>query len=195
VLIRSAATALAVVGGFVFASGTLAHAEPALQGTYRFDFDGAHITINGAPKPGANTSATYSLVSSCADDGCTARATLLNTNDREAVSAHNPDLTLQFVDGAWTLSLPYDSQCEDVGERNQLLTWSLTPQGGNDVLTGYRIVATSGNACKGDELGPFSQPITATRVGSSAPGVLPMPCAAPCGAGVPPAVRGSPPGG
>jgi hypothetical protein len=175
-LVRSAATALAVmVGGFACASLTPAHADPALQGTYKLNFDGAHRTINGAPKPVADTSATYNFTSSCTDDGCNTRAVLLNTTDLEAVSAHNPDLTLQFLDGAWKLSLPYDSPCEEGGERNQLLTWSLTPQAGTDVLTGFRIVATPGHACAGDEPGPFTQPMTATRVGKPAAGVLPMP--------------------
>jgi hypothetical protein len=183
-----------LVGGFALASLAPAHADATLQGTYRVDFDGAHRTIAGAARPVADTSATYSITSSCGEDGCIARATLLNTTDQEAVSAHNPDLTLQFADGAWKLSLPYDSQCEGVGERNQLLTWSLTPAGG-DALTGYRIVANIGHACAGDEVGPFSQPMSVTRVGQQAPGVLAMPCAAPCGAGDVPPVRGFPPGG
>ncbi|MDT5009922.1 MAG: hypothetical protein QOH57_1539 [Mycobacterium sp.] len=193
--IRSAATALAVFAGFVIASAAPAQADPALEGTYKVVFDGAHRTIDGKPNPIADTSTTYTFTSSCAEDGCTARGVLLNSTDREAVSAHNPDVTLQFLDGAWQLSLPYDSQCEEVGERNQLLTWSLTPQAGADVLTGFRVVATPGRACKGDDTGPLAQPMTATRVGDRAPGILPMPCPAPCGAGAVPPVRGFPSGG
>ena len=174
-LVRTAATALAVVGAFVVASPPPAHADTALQGTYKLDFDGAHLTINDKPSPAPDTSASYSFTSSCSGDGCVTRATLLNTNDLESVSAHNPDLTLQFLDGAWKLSLPYDSPCQEGGERNQLLTWSLSPQPGTDVLTGFRIVATTGHGCVGDEPGPFVQPMTATRVGKPAPGVLPMP--------------------
>jgi hypothetical protein len=167
-----AATALA--GGLTLASMAPAHAEPLLQGTYRFDFVGAQRTINGAPNPTVDTSARYSVTSSCTDDGCIARAILLSTNDTEAVSAHNPDLTLHFADGAWQLSLPYDSRCGVFGdsERNQLLTWSLTPQGGTDTLTGYRIVATVGASCPGDETGPLSQPMTATKVDKPAPGIV-----------------------
>jgi hypothetical protein len=146
-----------------------------LDGTYRLDFDGANRTISGAPSATPNTSATYSFTSSCGADGCVAYATLLNTNDTEAVSAHNPDLTLNFADGAWHLSLPYDSPCEVGGSRNQLLSWSLTPQGGSDVLSGNRTVATVGGSCPGDDAGAMSQPITATRVGTAAPGALPMP--------------------
>jgi hypothetical protein len=171
---RSAATAVAaLVGGVALASMTPAHAEPLLNGTYRLDFVGAQRKINDALSPTADTSATYTFASSCGDDGCVAQAVLLNTTDREAVSAHNPDLKLKFVDGAWQLSLPYESQCELAGapQRNQLLTWSLTPQGGTDTLTGYRIVATL-NACAGDEPGPMSQPMTATRVGNAAPGII-----------------------
>ncbi|MDT5093897.1 MAG: serine/threonine protein kinase, bacterial [Mycobacterium sp.] len=194
-LVGKVATTIALIGALACVAQAQAHADPpVLHGTYRLDFDGASRTINGVASPAANTSATYTFNSSCAEEGCTASAVLLNATDKEAVSAHNPDLTLEFVDGAWKLSLPYDSQCEEVGERNQLLTWSLTPQG-SDVLTGYRIVATPGQACKGDDVGPLSQPMTATRVGTTAPGVLPMPCPAPCGAGTIPPVRGFPPGG
>jgi hypothetical protein len=174
-LLRFAATVLAALAsGFACASMAPAHADPTFHGTYRLDFDGAQLTIDGKARPVPNTSATYTVNSSCAEDGCSANAVLLNTTDKEAVSAHNPDLTLQFAEGAWKLSLPYDSICEEGGERNQLLTWSLTPQAGPDVLTGYRIVANTGHACVGDEPGPFAQPMTATRVGQPAPGIPPM---------------------
>lgn len=149
-------------------------ADPVLNGTYRFDFAGADQTYNGAPLPTADTMSRYSFTSSCSD-GCIARGVLLSSTDREAVSAHNPDVTLQFVDGMWQMSLPYDSPCEGDAERNQLLTWSLTPQGGNDVLTGTRTVSTVGNSCAGDATGTLSQAMTATRIGEPAPGVLPMP--------------------
>jgi hypothetical protein len=166
--------AAALVGGVTLASLAPAHAEPLLNGTYRLDFVGAQRTINGAPSPTADTSATYTFVSSCAEDGCVAQAILLNSTDKEPVSAHSPDLKLHFTDGAWQLSLPYDSRCGVLGdsERNQLLTWSLTPQGGTDSLTGYRIVATVGASCPGDDPGPLSQPMTATRVGNPAPGIM-----------------------
>lgn len=172
-LVRSAVAAF-FAGAVVWPAVAYA-ADPVLDGTYRLDFDGANRTLNGAASPTTNTSATYSFTSSCGGDGCVAHAILLSANDTEAVSAHNPDLTLQFLDGAWQLSLPYDSPCEEGGSRNQLLTWSLTPQGGADVLSGFRIVATVGNACAGDAPGPLAQPMTATRVGKPAPGVLPMP--------------------
>jgi serine/threonine-protein kinase len=173
-LVRSSAAVAALC--FAAASTASAHAaDPVLNGTYRLDFDGQHRTIAGAASPTTNTSATYTFTSSCGQSGCAAHATLLNTNDTEPVSAHNPDLTLQFTDGAWQVSLPYDSPCEDGTTRNQLLTWSLTPQAGDDVLSGFRIVATAGGSCAGDQLGPLAQPMTATRVGSAAPGVLPMP--------------------
>jgi serine/threonine-protein kinase len=171
---RAALAATVVVGGLGVAPSAYG-ADPALDGTYRFDFDGAHQTYNGGLVPAANTSATYTFSTSCAGEGCIARGVLLNTTDKEAVSAHNPDVTLQFVNGAWQLSLPYDSPCPEGDERNQLLSWSLTPQGGNDVLSGSRTVATVGHACSGDAAGSMSQPMTATRVGSAAPGLLPMP--------------------
>ena len=173
-LARSAVAAVALLCGAFAFIGPAQAADPVLDGTYRLDFDGANRTINGAPSPIGNTSATYSFTSSCAENGCVARAILLSSNDTEAVSAHNPDLTLQFVDGTWQLSLPYDSPCEE-GDRNQLLTWSLTPQSGAGVLSGIRTVATVGQSCAGDDAGPLAQPMTATRVGSAAPGVLPMP--------------------
>jgi hypothetical protein len=172
---RSAAMAASVlIAGITLASMTPAHAEPLLNGTYRLDFVGAQRKIDGALNPTADTSATYTFASSCTEDGCVAQAVLLNTTDREAVSAHSPDLKLKLVDGVWQLSLPYDSRCGVFGdsERNQLLTWSLTPQGGTDTLTGYRIVATVGASCPGDELGALSQPMTATRVGNAAPGII-----------------------
>ena len=173
-LVRSSVAVAAIL--FCAASTASAYAaDPVLNGTYRLDFDGQHRTINGAASPTANSSATYTFTSSCAESGCIARAILLSSNDLEPVSAHNPDLTLQFTDGAWQLSLPYDSPCEDGATRNQLLTWSLTPQAGTDVLSGFRIVATTGGSCAGDQVGPLAQPMTATRVGSAAPGVLPMP--------------------
>lgn len=174
-LVRSAVAAGLFIGAAVAPTAVAHAADPVLDGTYRLDFDGANRSINGAASPTANTSATYTFTSSCSGDGCVARAMLLSSNDTEAVSAHNPDLTLRFTDGAWQLSLPYDSPCEEGGSRNQLLTWSLTPQVGSDVLAGFRVVATVGNACAGDESGPLAQPMTATRVGTAAPGVLPMP--------------------
>ncbi|MFZ0835674.1 MAG: hypothetical protein WAM92_21890 [Mycobacterium sp.] len=174
-LVRSASAAAAVLASFAFVSTMPAHAaDPVLDGTYRLDFDGANRMINGAPSPTTNTSATYSFTSSCAPAACVTRAVLLNTTDTEAVSAHNPDLSLEFVDGTWQLSLPYDTACEDGSTRNQLLTWSLTPAAGADTLKGSRTVATL-VPCPGDEPGPLSQAMTANRVGSAAPGVLPMP--------------------
>lgn len=170
----AALAAVVVIGGLAVAP--LAYgADPALDGTYRFDFHGAQQTLSGGSLPTADTTATYSFSSSCADDGCVARGVLLSSTDREPVSAHNPDVTLRFIDGAWQMSLPYDSPCEEGDSRNQLLTWSLTPQGGNDVLTGTRTVATIGHSCAGDAGGSLSQVMTATRVGTAAPGVLPMP--------------------
>lgn len=173
----AAAAASVALAGLAVASvaPAPAHADAVFSGTYRMDFDGAHRTIGGVPRPIPNTSATYSVLSSCTDTGCVAYATLLSSTDAEAVSAHNPDLTLQFTDGAWNVSLPYDSPCEQTGERNQLLSWTLTPQSGADTLSGTRIVATVGASCPGDETGPLAQPMTATRVGDSAPGILPVP--------------------
>jgi serine/threonine-protein kinase len=172
-LVRFAAVAAVMVSGGALASTAPAYADAPLEGTYRLDFDGAYRTIDGAPRPIADTSSTYSFTSSCSDTGCTASAVLLNSSDKEAVSMHNPELTLQLVDGTWQLSLPYDSPCEQPDEeRNQLLTWSLTPKG--DGLSGTRAVATIGHSCAGDDTGTLAQPVTATRVGASAPGVLPM---------------------
>ena len=176
-LARFAALAAVAFVGAVAAVPSARADDPVLNGTYRLDFDGAHRMINGAASPTANTSATYSFISSCGDGGCAADAVLLSTTDTEPVSAHNPDLKLHFTDGSWQVSLPYDSTCAlgGGGERNQLLSWSLTPQGGNDVLSGTRTVATVGGSCPGDDLGPLSQAMTATRVGKPAPGILPMP--------------------
>jgi serine/threonine protein kinase, bacterial len=174
-LASSAALAAVVVAGGLAVAPSAHGADPILDGTYRFDYDGAHQTYNGGPVPAANTSATYTFSSSCAGDECIARGVLLNTTDKEPVTAHNPDVTLQFVDGVWQLSLPYDSPCPEGDERNQLLTWSLTPQSGSDALSGSRTVATIGHACTGDAAGTMSQPMTVTRVGSPASGVLPMP--------------------
>jgi hypothetical protein len=168
-------SAAAVLGGFALASIAPAHgADPTLDGTYRFDFHGAQQTYNGGPSPTGDTTSTYSFTSSCTGDGCVAKGVLLSSTDREAVSAHNPDVTLRFQDGAWQMSLPYDSFCGEDELRNQLLTWSLTPQGGNDVLVGTRTVATIGHSCAGDATGTLSQSMTATRVGSAAPGVEPI---------------------
>lgn len=166
----------AVVVGFAVAPIAPAYgADPVLDGTYRFDFDGARQTYNGGSLPTANTTARYSFTSSCAGDGCVANGVLLSSTDLEAVSAHNPNVTLQFADAAWQMSLPYDSPCDEGGLRNQLLTWSLAPQDGNQVLSGTRTVATVGHSCMGDATGSLSQAMTATRVDSAAPGVLPMP--------------------
>jgi len=174
-LARTTLAAGAVLVGFALASIAPAHAtDPVLDGTYRFDFHGAQQTYNGGPMPTGDTTSTYSFTSSCTGDDCVANGVLLSSTDREAVSAHNPDVTLRFVDGAWQMSLPYDSLCQEGDSRNQLLTWSLTPQGGNDVLAGTRTVATVGHACAGDATGTLSQAMTATRVGSAAPGVEPI---------------------
>ncbi|MBV9512498.1 MAG: hypothetical protein JO280_00425 [Mycobacteriaceae bacterium] len=165
-----------LAGTLAVASIAPAHgAGPVLEGTYRFDFHGAQQTVNGGALPTADTTATYSFVSSCGGDGCVANGVLLSSTDREAVSAHNPDVTLRFVDSAWQMSLPYDSPCEEGDTRNQLLTWSLTPQAGNDVLSGTRTVTTVGHSCAGDAIGTLSQAMTATRVGTAASGVLPSP--------------------
>ena len=171
----SAGVIAGVVTGGLVAAPTAYGADPGLNGTYRFDFVGAQQTHNGAPLPTADTTSTYTFTTSCGGDGCIARGFLLRTTDREAVSAHNPDVKLTFTDGAWQMSVPYDSPCE-VGEtRNQLLTWYLTPQQGDDVLTGTRTVSTVGNSCPGDDTGALSQAMLVTRVGDPAPGVAPMP--------------------
>jgi hypothetical protein len=176
-LARSLALVTAVVaGGLGLASMAPAHgADPVLDGTYRLDFHGAMQTLNGGPLPTDDTYSRYSFVTSCAEDGCVAMGVLLSSTDREPVSAHNPDVTLRFIDGSWQMSLPYDSPCEGDGSRNQMLTWLLTPQGSNDVLTGSRTVSTVGASCAGDQTGSLSQVMTATRIGSAAPGIAPMP--------------------
>ncbi len=82
-----------------------APARPAalLDGTYRFEYDYAKQTINGAPHAINTTDNTawWAFRSSCGSTGCAATATQLDTNNHQVARTPAQSANYSFADGHW----------------------------------------------------------------------------------------------
>ena len=86
-------------------------APPAakLDGTYRLDYDGATVTLNGAPKPESNNTFWWAFRSSCRSTECVATGTKLDDNNHQA--AFTPAKTTFSISSTVTGSPPVGANC------------------------------------------------------------------------------------
>jgi serine/threonine-protein kinase len=151
---------------------------PALDGTYRLDYDYVHQTVNGAPGHGSLTTGTdwFAFHSACTASGCAASGAKLGGADHK----DNTGVVevLHFIDDHWR-DTPYlqppipSNQCSgDSGTvaDTETISWSLQPQP-DGTLRGTITEAVLSNEC-GKQGKMWATPTTATRVGDVPPGVV-----------------------
>ena len=166
-------------------SGPVANppARPAvlLDGTYRFEYDYAKQTINGAPfavRTNDNT-AWWAFRSSCGSSGCVATATQLETNNPQVARNPAQPAEYRFADGHWQ-SAPAQRQLAQArclgangqvvaGANTVLLSWSFEPQP-DGALRGMKTGIALTNDC-GLQGQLAVAPVVATRVGDVPSGV------------------------
>lgn len=151
---------------------------PALDGTYRLDYDYLRQTVNDAPTHGSLTTGTdwFAFHSACTSSGCAATGAKLGGVDHK----DNTGVVevLHFIDDHWR-DTPYlepplpSNQCSgDNGTvaDTETMTWSLQPQA-DGTLRGTTTEAVLSNEC-GKQGTVWTTPTTATRVGDVPPGVV-----------------------
>ena len=166
-------------------SGPVANppARPAvlLDGTYRFEYDYAKQTINGAPfavRTNDNV-AWWAFRSSCGSSGCVATATQLETNNPQVARNPAQPAEYRFADGHWQ-SAPAQRQLAQArclgangqvvaGANTVLLSWSFEPQP-DGTLRGIKTGIALTNDC-GLQGQLAVAPVVATRVGDVPGGV------------------------
>jgi hypothetical protein len=125
-------------------------AGPALDGTYRLDFDLQNQTINGTVTGiGAAISEWWAFRSACTRGGCAAAGSqLAESNQQEGTGTTN---VLHFSDGHWqgTPTLQAPTECErtnKTGRDDETRLWSLDPQA-DGALRGLMIGTILSNGC------------------------------------------------
>jgi serine/threonine protein kinase, bacterial len=156
-------------------------AGPALEGTFRIEFDAAKRTFNGAPSPLPNTGniAWWAFRSSCLSTGCVATGTELDPNNHQV--ALNPPHTavLHFVGAHWQRDpaqtheqyprcLGADGKVV-AGADTDVVTWSLEPQP-DGTLRGVATETGLTNECDGAG-NVWQTPVVATRIEDVPPGM------------------------
>jgi serine/threonine protein kinase, bacterial len=192
----AAAVVLAVIGVIAYLSRPTRHTAPAasapaastparpgvvLDGTYRFDYDYAKQTINGAPFaiPTTDNTAWWAFRSSCGSTGCVASGTQLDTNNPQVARTPAQPADYRFIDGHWQ-STPVQRQLTQPrclgangqvvpGANTVMLTWSLEPQP-DGTLRGVKTGTALTNEC-GLQGQVALAPVVATRVGDVPTGV------------------------
>jgi serine/threonine-protein kinase len=155
-------------------------AGPALDGTYRMDFDWAKRTKNGAPDSSTESSNSWwAFRSSCRRTGCVATGTKLDDHNHHVARTPADTDDLHFVDGHWE-SAPDQRQVPlqrclgangnvIAGAETEAFTWSLEPQP-DGTLRGVQSETVLTNECAGQ--GAVVQtPFVLTRTGDVPPGV------------------------
>ena len=176
---------------------TPADPEPGLDGTYRFVYDDARQTANGAPSPSPLPPSSRPDVSvtafrsTCATaTGCVATGTKLDPNNPNAElnrwhSRRHPQRPIaatvwRFADGAWELSPPFRYQSDEqrclgadgtigAGSDTAVTSKSLQPQS-DGTLRGVETTTILTNEC-GFEGQVYQVPFTVTRIGDVSPDV------------------------
>jgi serine/threonine protein kinase, bacterial len=154
-------------------------AAPALDGTYRLDYDRAKQTSNGVIGNDGSPTSWWAFRSSCTATGCAATGTKLDTANHEVARTAGSGNTgvLRFVDGHWQ-GEPRPKQiqvrCRQAGQKltvtqNQMVVWSLTPRP-DGTLRGVQIQTVHSNDC-GAQGATLRIPVVATRTGDVPPGV------------------------
>lgn len=143
---------------------------PALDGTYRVDYDWAKQTANGASTTGdpatTKTTSWWAFRSSCTATGCVATGSrLAEANHNEASGGTR---VLRFADGHWQ-DTPYlhpPAQCRGASGTatdTSTLSWSLEPQP-DGTLRGVQTETVLTNEC-GNQGTVYQTPIVASRTG------------------------------
>lgn len=195
-------TAVALTAGVVVAAGFLvvnSHentpnaGDPELNGTYRFVYDDAKQTANGAPSPlpplsradvAKSDVSVTAFRSTCTPTGCVATGTKLDPNNPAAElnrwhRRRHPQRPVvstvwRFADGHWQLSPHYQFQSEEanclgaqgqiaVGSDTAVTSKSLEPQD-DGTLRGLETTTIITNEC-GSEGHVYQVPFTVTRTG------------------------------
>lgn len=141
------------------------HDGPVLDGTYRMDLDGNHLSVNGKPMHAPPAPSSFAFRSACSHTGCVATGTLLQDNDIH--HAANFTVILDYVHGDWQMVAANSFPCADGSTTNGILAWFLKP-GPNRSLAGtYYGVHTGGIDCAA----ALQAPMTLTRVGDADPAI------------------------
>jgi serine/threonine-protein kinase len=149
-------------------------AGPALDGTYRLDFDLQNQTINGTVTGmSAAVSEWWAFRSACTREGCAAAGSqLAESNQQEGTGTTN---VLHFNQGHWqgTPTLQAPMECErtnKTGRDDETRLWSLDPQA-DGTLRGLMIGTILSNGC-GTQGTVYRTPFVARRTGDVAPSVV-----------------------
>jgi hypothetical protein len=149
------------------------------DGTCRLDYDGAKVTVNGAPRPQSNFTFWWAFRSSCGSTGCVATGTRLDDNNHQVAFTPATTDVFHFVDGHWQ-QVPLRGQVPAqrclgangtvvAGEDTQMVTSSRTP-GPDGTLLGVEDATFVTSQC-GFQGTVFQTPTVATRVGNVSAGV------------------------
>jgi hypothetical protein len=142
-----------------------AHDVPVLDGTYRMDLDGNHLSVNGKPVHAPPAPSMFAFRSECSHSGCVATGTLLQ--DKDIHHAANFTVILDYVRGDWRMVTVNSFPCDDGSTTDGILAWVLKP-GPNGSLAGIYYGAHAGGA---DCAAVLHAPMTLTRVGDVDPAV------------------------
>ena len=145
-------------------TATRAAVGPVLAGTYRLDFDGTQVTVNGALSPGSTRTNWWAFRSACTSTRCVATGVELDdANQNEATGIAK---VLHFVDGHWE-DTPFRTRITcgpntaDEVTTEQVWSWEPQPDG---ALRGVRTISIVSNEC-GNRNTIFTYPFVATRIG------------------------------
>ncbi|WP_297600526.1 serine/threonine-protein kinase [Mycobacterium sp.] len=147
---------------------------PALNGTYRLDYDQTKRTTNGIGiRHGGATADWWAFRSACTTNGCAAAGTQLEDATHPAASGQTD--TLRYVGGYWQ-GAPEQLRVGCAQPNGQVpatqqetVAWSLAPQA-DGTLRGTETETVLSNEC--DARGAVVRvPVVATRVGSAPAGV------------------------
>jgi hypothetical protein len=141
------------------------HDGPVLDGTYRMDLDGNHLSVNGKPVHAPPAPSLFAFRSACSHSGCVATGTLLQDNNIHR--AANFTVILDYVRGDWQMVTVNSFACADGSTATGILAWSLKPQPNRSLAGTYYGAHAGGVDCAA----ALHAPMTLTRVGDIDPAV------------------------
>ena len=158
-------------------AGASGGTTPALNGTYRLDYDRANQTSNGVIANDGAQASWWAFRSSCTATGCAATGTKLDNANHQVAKTTGTGNTgvLHFVDGHWQGEpRQVQVQCRQAHQtvastQDEIVVWSLTPQP-DGTLRGVQIQTVHSNDC-GAQGATLRIPVVATRVGDVPPNV------------------------
>ncbi|QUR67413.1 serine/threonine-protein kinase [Mycobacterium spongiae] len=151
---------------------------PALNGTYKLDYDKTNLTADGVSvRRGGPSSNWWAFRSVCTTNGCAATGTLLDDAVHRVASSKDGGQvdTLRFVGGYWQGAPQRERvRCRQPNAdvrvtQQEMVAWSLAPQA-DGTLLGTQIETIVSNEC-GAQGAVVRVPVVATRVGGVPAGV------------------------